>query len=129
MSHHLPVVSGDPEPGAMNRRDFVKMVSAAAGAILAGCDVATREAFLQKHFRELGPDERAAMLRRLEREYADKYGKQVTVGAEPAQPGVLFGYALDLSRCIGCRRCVYACVKENNQSRDPQIQWIRVLSM
>jgi molybdopterin-containing oxidoreductase family iron-sulfur binding subunit len=42
---------------------------------------------------------------------------------------VVFGYALDLSRCIGCRRCVYACVKENNQSRDPQIHWIRVLQM
>ena len=33
------------------------------------------------------------------------------------------------SRCVGCRRCVYACVNENNQSRDPQIQWIRVLKM
>jgi molybdopterin-containing oxidoreductase family iron-sulfur binding subunit len=43
--------------------------------------------------------------------------------------GVSFGYGLDLSRCIGCRRCVYACVRENNQSRDPQIQWIRVLEM
>jgi len=53
----------------------------------------------------------------------------VNVSALPAQAGVVFGYALDLSRCIGCRRCVYACVKENNQSRDPQIQWIRVLEM
>ena len=44
-------------------------------------------------------------------------------------PGVHFAYALDISRCIGCRRCVYACVAENNQSRDPQIHWIRVLSM
>lgn len=30
---------------------------------------------------------------------------------------------------MGCRKCVYACVKENNQSRDPQIQYIRVLQM
>jgi len=41
----------------------------------------------------------------------------------------VFGYALDLSRCIGCRRCVHACVAENNQSRDPEVQWIRVLQM
>jgi Fe-S-cluster-containing dehydrogenase component len=40
---------------------------------------------------------------------------------------VLFGYGLDLSRCIGCRRCVYACVDENNQSKDPQTHWITVL--
>ena len=46
---------------------------------------------------------------------------------QKAMPGVLFGYGLDLSRCIGCRRCVYACVEENNQSRDPQIHWISVL--
>jgi molybdopterin-containing oxidoreductase family iron-sulfur binding subunit len=43
--------------------------------------------------------------------------------------GVEFAYGLDLSRCVGCRRCVYACVHENNQSRDPQIHWIRVLRM
>jgi molybdopterin-containing oxidoreductase family iron-sulfur binding subunit len=41
--------------------------------------------------------------------------------------GVLYGYGLDISRCIGCRKCVSACVDENNQSRDPEIQWIRVL--
>ncbi len=40
---------------------------------------------------------------------------------------VLFGYTLDVSRCIGCRKCVYACVKENNQSRNPQIHWIKDL--
>jgi molybdopterin-containing oxidoreductase family iron-sulfur binding subunit len=43
--------------------------------------------------------------------------------------GVEFVYALNISRCIGCRRCVHACVKENNQSRSPEIQYIRVLKM
>jgi molybdopterin-containing oxidoreductase family iron-sulfur binding subunit len=51
------------------------------------------------------------------------------VADSPAIPGVEFGYALDISRCIGCRRCVYACVDENNQSRDPQVHWIRVFQM
>jgi Fe-S-cluster-containing dehydrogenase component len=67
------------------------------------------------------------LVQRLQRENLKKYGKSTVVSTKPAMPGVLFGYGLDLSRCIGCRRCVHACVKENNQSRDPAIQWIRVL--
>ena len=51
------------------------------------------------------------------------------VSDQSALDDTLFGYALDLSRCVGCRRCVYACVKENNQSRSPQIHYIEVLQM
>jgi molybdopterin-containing oxidoreductase family iron-sulfur binding subunit len=53
----------------------------------------------------------------------------VKVKATPPIEGVLYGYGLDLSRCIGCRRCAYGCIQENNQSRDPQIQWIQVLQL
>jgi molybdopterin-containing oxidoreductase family iron-sulfur binding subunit len=53
------------------------------------------------------PKERLrAQLRDLEREYSKTYGTAVTVADTPAMPGVLFAYALDISRCIGCRRCV-----------------------
>jgi len=65
----------------------------------------------------------------LESRYRAKYGTDVAVSDAPPIPGVEFAYGLDLSRCIGCRRCVYACVAENNQSRNPQLHWIRVLSM
>jgi Fe-S-cluster-containing dehydrogenase component len=68
-------------------------------------------------------------LQDLERQYSQRYGEAITVTDTPAQTGVEFAYALDISRCIGCRRCVYACVEENNQSREPQLQWIKVLSM
>ena len=68
-------------------------------------------------------------LQKMEEEYSAQFGKPVEVADTPAMPGVQFAYALDLSRCIGCRRCVYACVEENNQSRTPQVQWIRVLQM
>ncbi len=119
------------DPSESSRRQFLKAVgvAASAGAFLAGCDEATREAFFQKHFKELDKDELAKVIARLEKDYSAKAGKPVTVDTTPAMDGVLFGYALDLSRCIGCRRCVYACVKENNQSRDPQIHWITVLEM
>jgi molybdopterin-containing oxidoreductase family iron-sulfur binding subunit len=113
-----------------SRRRFLKTAGAAAGGVyLASCSESAREAFFQRHFNELSADDRKDVLARLTREYAVEYGKELTIGAEPAAPGVLFGFALDLSRCIGCRRCVYACVEENNPSRDPEIQWIRVLQM
>ena len=115
--------------GPGSRREFLGAAVAAVAGALVGCDHLSKEEFLQHNFRELSRDEVKDVIARLEREYREKYGKDVHVGTEGPIPGVMFGYALDLSRCVGCRRCVYACVKENNQSRDPQIQWIRVLQM
>jgi molybdopterin-containing oxidoreductase family iron-sulfur binding subunit len=43
--------------------------------------------------------------------------------------GVVFGYALNLSVCIGCRRCAEACHKENNHDRRTNNSYIRVLEM
>jgi Fe-S-cluster-containing dehydrogenase component len=113
-----------------SRRVFLKVLgAAAAGGALAACDAETREAFFRRHFKELSSDDLARYLRQLEETNSERAGKPVRVGAEPALPGVVFGYALDLSRCVGCRKCVYACVEENNLSRDPQIHWITVLEM
>jgi molybdopterin-containing oxidoreductase family iron-sulfur binding subunit len=125
-------MSDGPSPSCKqtSRRNFLKVAGAATGgAYLASCSADAREAFLQRHFNELTGEDKKEVVDRLEREYEEKFGKKFTIGTEAATPGVLFGYALDLSRCIGCRRCVYACVKENNQSRDPEIHWIRVLQM
>jgi len=115
-----------------SRRKVLKGLAASIGALaLPASDASASvwEAFFQKNFRELNKDELNQVLARLEGEYSKEYGKQVTVKATPPIEGVKYGYGLDLSRCIGCRRCVYACVEENNQSREPQIQWIRVMQM
>ncbi len=118
------------QPASESRRRFLAAAGCAAvAAALSGCGSVSTEEFLQRNFRELSKEEVEAIVARLEKEYAAKFGRKVQVGLEPPLPHVLFGYALDLSRCVGCRRCVYACVKENNQSRDPQIHWIRVLQM
>jgi Fe-S-cluster-containing dehydrogenase component len=126
----LPVLQGDDAPEDASRRGFLRTASAgAAMAALAGCGVDVEEMF-RSHFNELSPDQLAKVLAKVEQRNLEKYGKKTTVGAEGPRAGVEFGYGLDLSRCIGCRRCVYACVKENNQSRErPQIHWIRVLEM
>jgi molybdopterin-containing oxidoreductase family iron-sulfur binding subunit len=114
-----PVV---PKSEGITRRKFATAAAAAAaGFVLTACG--------PKRLYEMPRDRLRKALDDMEREYSKTYGKTVTVSDTGAAPGVLFGYALDLSRCIGCRRCVYACVEENNQSREPQIHWIRVLAM
>lgn len=114
----------------LDRRTFLKGVAlglAGTALPLNKADASFWESFFQKHFKEMNDAEIKQVLGRLEREYEEKYKKVIKVGNAKAMPGVIFGYGLDLSRCIGCRRCVYACVEENNQSRDPQIHWISVL--
>jgi molybdopterin-containing oxidoreductase family iron-sulfur binding subunit len=114
----------------VSRRTLLK--GAALGALAAAlpaqdAGASVWEAFFQKHFREMNDQEIKRVLERLEREYEKEYEVDIKVKASKPLPGVLFGYGLDISRCIGCRRCVYGCVDENNQSRDPQVHWISVL--
>jgi molybdopterin-containing oxidoreductase family iron-sulfur binding subunit len=116
----------------LSRRKALKGLAAGVGALaLPGKDASAAfwESFFQKNFRELSKSEIRDVVSRLEKEYSTRYGKPVKVKTSPSMEGVLYGYGLDLSRCIGCRRCVYGCVTENNQSRDPQIHWIRVLRL
>ncbi|MBK7403617.1 MAG: 4Fe-4S dicluster domain-containing protein [Phycisphaerales bacterium] len=85
--------------------------------------------FLQKHYKEMSASDMDRALARIRADVEDRFG--VTPNLRDVRPmeGVQFAYALNLSRCIGCRRCVHACVGENNQSRSPEIQYIRVLEM
>jgi len=118
-----------PGPNAPSRRDFLCALAGCAAAAAGACTDPTHTPFFRDHLKELTPEEIERLLREKEEEFAARYGKEVEVGMQGPRPGVEFAYALDLTRCVGCRRCVYACVEENNQSRDPQIQWIRVLEM
>lgn len=118
-------------PQKLNRRTFLKasaVASSAAALAACGSKEALQE-FLQSDFRSLSKDEITEIVRRLEAQYSEQYGKQFTVSAKEPIPGTFYGYALDISRCIGCRKCVYACVEENNQTREPQMHWIQVLEM
>ena len=113
-----------------SRKNFLKTASAAGFIAATGCkgDFNFKE-FFQKNYKTLNDKEKKEIIDRLEDQYSKKYGKKFTVSSSDPMEGVLFGYALDISRCIGCRRCVYGCVQENNQSRNPQIHYIQVLQM
>ncbi len=125
-----------------SRRDFLRgarnyTVTSLSGAALllseqkpAKANVTWEEHF-QKNYRLMTDEEKQQAIERLETRYSEEFGKQVKVDDTPSMQGVLFGYALNIQKCIGCRRCVKACVAENNQSRgdQQQIEWIRVLRM
>ena len=117
---------------SVRRRTVLK--SAALGLTslalpFGNADAGVWESFFQKHFHQMNKDELQTVIARMESEYKEEYGKDFNIKSTKPIDGVKFGYGLDLSRCIGCRRCVYACVEENNQSRDPQIHWISVLEL
>lgn len=85
--------------------------------------------FLQKHYRELTPEQKQAVFKRLEDDARAETGREVTIRDPQAIPGVAFAYALNLSVCIGCRKCAEACHQENNHDRPSHQSYIRVFEM
>lgn len=110
-----------------NRRHFLKILG--AGAVAASCETDTSAAFFQQHYKKLTPEDKATIFERLEREVETRTGVTVNIEDPPPLDGVEFAFAINLSKCNGNRRCVEACMAENNQSRDPAIQYIRVLEL
>lgn len=120
------------------RRDALKVLGATLGTaalaramapITAWTDDLDVDAFLQRHYKELSPDEMAAVLRRLEAMTLEEYGVAVQIADVRPTPGVKFGYALNLSLCVGCRKCAQACHEENNHDRVTNNSYIRVLEI
>ncbi len=131
-SMSLPVI------GAVSRRTAIKGLGATLGAAAfltaisplrkLGEDL-TAEEFMQRHYKELTPEEKADVLRRLERDTAREYGAEVSIEDHRPTPGAKFVYAINLSLCNGNGACVEACHRENNHDRDTNQSYIRVLEM
>jgi Fe-S-cluster-containing dehydrogenase component len=130
---------GDAPADPLTRRSFMKF-GALASFFAAGGAAALSplldldsdgsiDEFLQQHYDRLTPEKMAAILARIEEKIEKEHGVKASVQDIKPIDGVQYGYALNIGRCIGCRRCVHACVEENNQSRDPRIEYIRVLEM
>ncbi len=77
----------------LNRRDFVKLAAGAGGSAL-----------WSPQFRVVGD-----IIERI-----TGFNPTKPEGALEVIPGAKFGMVLDLGKCIGCRRCMYACKLENN---------------
>jgi len=134
MSNDHDQANAKPEVDT-GRRSFLKRLVAGAAATPAapawgGATLLdTLGVLFQQHYQRMTPEEIDAALARIEREAKQKYDKDISCENTPPQKGVVYGYAINISKCKGYRDCVEACVKENNLGRDSQVQYIRVLEM
>ncbi len=130
--------SPPPATGGVTRRNVIKGLGATLGLaayakaiapLTEWKESATVDEFLQQHYKELSAVDLQIVLGRLEREAKKEYGVDVHITDIKAQPGVKFGYALNLSVCNGCRKCAEACHIENNHDRGSNNSYIRVFEM
>lgn len=121
-----------------NRRTALKALGATLGAgafarsiapLAAWPEGMSMDELLQRHYKQLSRDEMTLVLERLEEETRETRGVAVSIADDRPTPGVSFGYALNLSVCIGCRRCADACHVENNHDRPSNNSYIRVLEI
>ena len=102
---------------------------AVTGSEKNGTALLNWQEYFKGNFREMTDTEKHATIQRLERLAQIKQGIRTHIKTTPSQEGVLFGYAFNISKCKGYRKCVEACVKENNQDRKSHIQYIRIFEM
>jgi len=85
--------------------------------------------FFQDQYQRMTPEEIEDALARIERKAQRKFGREISCEDTPPIDGVVFGYALNISKCKGYRDCVKACVEENNLDRGGQMEYIRVIEL
>lgn len=112
---------GCPHRGSLSRRQFMKGLGLGAGALAAGVAPAIVSAAAPSAPETSSEEAKHGS-------GAVNYpGKPVWYADEPAE--ARFGMVIDVKACVGCRECVYACMKENNIGRDSGFAYIKVLEM
>jgi len=127
-----------PESRGFTRRTALKAAGATLGAAAFARALApitewtqdiSMDEFLQRHYKEMSPDYLDRVIARLEDETREEYGVDVTISDHKPIPGVVFGYALNLNVCNGCRKCAEACNIENNHDKASNNSYIRVFEL
>jgi Fe-S-cluster-containing dehydrogenase component len=128
----------------MDRRSAFRKLTASlligAGAVSTSCSVTTGEKSKEKaqidweeqfkgNYKLMTDDEKKGTIERLMRSYELRTDKRINMTAENAAEDVLFGYAFNISKCQGYMNCISACVEENNQDRNSEMQYIRIHEM
>lgn len=125
----------------LDRRSALKGLTAGllagTGFLNSSCSVTAGDAdkelselkwdeYFKGNYQLMTAEEKNGTVERLERMYALNNGGKINVSDNEAVKDVLYGYAFNISKCQGYMDCVNACVEENNQDRDSQMQYIRI---
>ena len=128
----------------MDRRTAFKKLTASlligAGAVSTSCSVISGDESKEKaqidweeqfkgNYKLMDNEEKKGTVDRLVRSYQLRTGKSISMSSQNAEEDVLFGYAFNISKCQGYMDCVSACVEENNQDRNSQMEYIRIHEM
>ena len=87
------------------------------------------EDLLRKHYKQMTPADIERVIKKHKQDALRKHGIEPSISDDRPIPGVKFGHALNLSTCIGCRKCAQACHEQNNHDRRTNNSYIRVLEM
>ena len=127
-----------PKGRGLSRRTALKLAGGAVGVaafaraiepVRAFTSEIEPDEFLQRRYQELSPEEKQAVFARLEAWTKREYGADVDIADPPPREGIKFGYALNLTTCLGCRQCAEACHRENNHDRASHNAYIRVFEV
>lgn len=112
----------------LSRRRFIEGIGAAAGIFAAGAVPALVTALPKAAQAAESEGERGVLDAIIEENGAVNYPGKPVYYADPAGTEK-WAMVIDVKACIGCRRCVYACVEENNIGRNSGFTYIQVLEM
>jgi molybdopterin-containing oxidoreductase family iron-sulfur binding subunit len=143
-----PPESADDRTLLQKRVDRRRALTILAGGVVAGAQAVSAcaplnalsdedrevrllawQEYIKGNYRTMTEDERADTIARLERLAKVKRDTDVRIQSTGAQPGVVYGYAFNISKCKGFRSCVEACINENNLDRLAATQYIRIFEM
>jgi Fe-S-cluster-containing dehydrogenase component len=115
-----------PAGCTLSRRRFLEGIGAVVGVVAAGTVPAVISATAQASAVTAAEGDPIEAIAGEDR--AINYPGKPVFYAKPAGKQK-WAMVIDVKACIGCRRCVYACVKENNIGRDAGFTYIQVLEM